>query len=198
MFCYIVLVGSRSTRFIYFPRVPFPLAGAFVSGRHAVDAQPAGQEQGRVRIEPRAAEVQALMLVVSARHAADAPFAEYEQDRVLFVEPRAEEVVQALMQVVSGHRTASVFALAVSGHHTADARALGGFGVSVPPAACDPSRCGYTFRALHHHASHAYTNHNCPNAVYDPMSASCYRNHGSVSGNIPAAHSEYIPVVQQR
>ena len=42
---------------------------------------------------------------------------------------------------------------------------------------------------------YAYTNHNGPNAVYDPMSASCYRNHCSVSGNILMARSEYIPAV---
>ena len=95
----------------------------------------------------------------------------------LVVSPRGVvELVQSLELLVFGHHAG-----VVSGHPDADA--LLQYGCTVP--------------AVYHLSAHAYTNHNGPNAVYDPMSASCYRNHGSVSGNIHTAHSEYIPAVQQ-
>jgi len=89
---------------------------------------------------------------------------------------------------------ASTAAAAVAGQYAADA--LAGAAESGRHAADDPYQYDYTVPAVYHHSAHAYTNHNCPNAVYDPMSASCYRDHCSVSGNSRMARSEYIPAVQ--
>jgi len=102
---------------------------------------------------------------------------------------------------VAVHRAAAVaepYVAAVAEHHAADAFALAGAAESGHHAADDPSQYDYTVRALYHPSSHTYTNHTCPNAVFDPMSASCHRNHCSVFGNILMAHSEYIPAVEYK
>ena len=87
---------------------------------------------------------------------------------------------------------------AVSGHAAADCPwTLCCCGVWTP-AADDLSQYDYTALAVYHPSAHTYTSHTCPNAVFDPMSASFYRNHCKVSGSIRAARSEYIPAVYSR
>ena len=161
--------GHGPKHLIYSPRVPSPLVAAAVSWHHA--AAVSGQQAVGVSGQQAAGVFGQQAAGVSGQSAAG----------------------------VSGQSAAGAFgqqAAAVSGHHAADALALAGAAESGHPAADDPYQYDYTALAVYHPSSHSYTNHNGPNAVPDPMSASCYRNHCSVSGNIRMARSEYIPAVQ--
>jgi hypothetical protein len=182
---FIQFAGHGPRHLIIFPRVPSPLVGVAVSGHHA------------------AAVSEQLAAEVSGHHAAAV-----SGQQVVGVSGQLAAAVSGQQAVeVSGHHTAAVsgqqavgvfghHAVAVSGPHVADALALAAADAkSGHPAVDDPYQYDYTVLALYHPSSHADTNHNGPNAVYDPMSASCYRNHCSVSDNIRMARSEYIPAV---